>query len=166
MSVSTARPANPQHPSGNPHRVRVVGSHVARGIFILIGLGPLFPVLFHDLPVLGTVAHWFDSWFEFQCHRDEARSLHLLGQPLPVCSRCLGIYSGLGLGALVLKPELSSVWLRIWVGSAAFVMILDVATEVMNMRPPFWPLRLFTGVLLAYPVAVAVVQAIRADDAS
>ena len=82
---------------------------------------------------------------------------------LPVCFRCFGIYAGLGLGALVLRPRLG-VWpLRIWVGLAALGMILDVASEHWGLRPEWGPLRLATGVLLAYPVGVALVWSARGE---
>ncbi|MEZ4225285.1 MAG: DUF2085 domain-containing protein [Polyangiaceae bacterium] len=136
---------------------------VARGVLILVGVGPLMPQLTRGLPGLSWLGGAFDAWFAFQCHREPARSLSFLGEILPVCSRCLGIYLGLGLGALILWPKLK-VWpLRIWVGFAALVMVLDVATETLGMRPEWTPLRLVTGLLLAYPVSGAVVRAARGE---
>ncbi len=136
-------------------------SHVARALLVLVGISPFLPRLVGDVPVLGAVAHAFEAWFAFQCYRDPARTQHFLGELLPVCTRCLGIYLGLGLGALILRPRLS-VWpLRIWVGLGAVFMLLDVATEFLDMRPAWAPLRLATGLFLAYPVGTAVVLALR-----
>jgi len=39
------------------------------------------------------------------CHQIPSRSFHILGQPLAVCARCLGIYLGF-LGGIVLYPFL------------------------------------------------------------
>ncbi|MCA9628189.1 MAG: DUF2085 domain-containing protein [Myxococcales bacterium] len=129
---------------------------VARGGLIVIGFSPLWVWAVSDVPLLHWLGVPFDAWFSYQCHREPERSFQLLGRFLPVCNRCLGIYLGLGLGALFMRPKLS-VWpLRLWVGFAAAAMILDVWTEALSMRPPNSLVRLFTGILLAYPVAVAV----------
>lgn len=143
-------------------RARLLAT-VVRGLLVLIGLGPFLPGLFGDLPVLGAVGHALDGWFAFQCHREAARSFGVLGHLLPVCSRCFGIYFGLGLGALVLRPRLGATALRLWVGFAVVVMLLDVATEALGMRREWAPLRVVTGLLLSYPVGIALVLAVRGD---
>ena len=132
-----------------------------RAALIVIGISPFLPRLLGDVPLLGVIGRLFGAWFAFQCHRDAARTLALLGEPMSVCVRCLGIYLGLGLGALVLHPRLS-VWpLRLWVGSAALAMVLDVVTEGLELRPDLWIVRLLTGLALAYPVGSAIVWALR-----
>jgi uncharacterized membrane protein len=132
-----------------------------RGLLLLLGVLPLLPRLFAPIPGLGFLAEGIEAWFLFQCHREPSRSLLLLGEILPVCTRCAGIYFGLGLGALFVRPKLD-VWpLRIWVAVAALLMVLDVATELVGLRPESPVLRLFSGVLLAYPVAVVLVLATR-----
>lgn len=133
---------------------------LVRALLLVVGVSPLLPGLFGVIG-LSPLSRPFDWWFEFQCHRESARSLSLAGHVLPVCSRCFGIYSGLGLGALLLRPRLD-VWpLRIWVGLAALVMLLDVATELLGMRPEWAPLRVATGIFLSYPVGVSLVWAAR-----
>lgn len=122
----------------------------------VIGFSPLWVWAVSDIPALSWLGAPFDAWFSYQCHREPERSLEFLGRLLPVCNRCLGIYLGLGLGAAFMRPKLS-VWpLRLWVGFAAAAMILDVWTESLGMRPESATVRLLTGMLLAYPVAVAV----------
>src|SRR4051812_34262892 len=37
----------------------------------------------------------------FICHQRPERSFHLVGVQLPVCARCLGLYAGAAIGALV-----------------------------------------------------------------
>lgn len=132
-----------------------------RAALIVVGSAPLWTALLHDVPLASALTRPFDAWFAFQCHRELGRSLFLNGNPLPVCARCSGIYFGLGLGALVLRPRLSVVAARVWVGTAALIMVLDVLTEALAMRPEWAPLRLVTGLLLGYPVGVLLVNAVR-----
>jgi uncharacterized membrane protein len=122
------------------------------------------PRLLEGVPALEWIGRAFAGWFAFQCHRDPERTLSVAGQLLPVCMRCLGIYVGLGLGALVMRPKLDTWPLRIWVGIASVFMILDVITELFALRPAWAPLRLFTGLFLAYPVGAALVRAVREGD--
>jgi uncharacterized membrane protein len=139
---------------------RLLGPGV-RAALLLVGLSPFLPLLVGKVPVLHWLSDAVSAWFAFQCHRDPARSLTLLAHTLPVCSRCFGIYVGLGLGALFLRPRLG-VWpLRIWVAVAAVLMVVDVWTESLGLRPPSLWLRTLTGVLLAYPVGDALVWAAR-----
>lgn len=134
---------------------------VVRVALVVVGLGPLLVPLLAHVPVLRYVSAAFDAWFQFQCHREAARSLSLFGHVLPVCSRCFGIYAGLGLGALVLRPRLD-VWpLRIWVGVGALAMILDVVTENLGMHGESAAFRFATGAFLSFPVGVALVWACR-----
>jgi uncharacterized membrane protein len=142
---------------------KVLGG-IARALFVVIGVSPFLPLLLGGMPLLGALGELFESWFAFQCHREPERSLAVFGYVLPVCSRCTGIYWGLGLGALVLRPRLGPWPLRIWVGLAALVMVLDVWTELLGMRPASAWLRVLTGALLAYPVSVAVVWTCREID--
>ncbi len=139
---------------------RLLGPGV-RAALLLVGISPLLPLLVGKLPVVHWLSDAVSAWFEFQCHRDPGRSLTFWAHTLPVCSRCFGIYVGLGLGALFLRPRLG-VWpLRIWVFVAAAVMVGDVFTESLGLRPPSLWLRTLTGVLLAYPVGNALVWAAR-----
>ena len=132
-----------------------------RAVLILDGVGPFVPPLVTGIPGLELGGRLLEAWFGFQCHRDPARSLALLGHALPVCARCLGIYSGLGLGGLVAWPRLRAAALRIWVLGAALVMVLDVLAEGLGLHPEWRAVRIVTGVLLAYPVGTALVHAAR-----
>lgn len=137
----------------------------ARAALIAFGFSPLAAAALRDLPLFGRISDVADVWFTFQCQRDAARGLSFL-PALPVCSRCFGIYLGLGLGAMLLRPELSPARLRLWVALAALAMGLDVATELFEMRPPSAALRFATGLFLAYPVGAALVRALRPPEAS
>jgi uncharacterized membrane protein len=145
---------------------RVVGPVLGRAVriaLLFVGIAPFLPMFLSSVPGLSLIASAVDSWFQFQCHREDPRSFHIVGRVVPVCARCFGIYLGLGLGALVLRPRLSTWPLRIWVGAAALVMVLDVWTELLGMRPESAWLRLFTGILLSYPVGAALVIAARGE---
>jgi uncharacterized membrane protein len=143
----------------SPTRRRL--AHAVRVSLVTVGLFPFIPPLLSHVPVLDAVAKLVDVWLAFQCQRDSARSLAPFGVTMAACARCSGIYFGVGLGALIARPALAAWPLRIWVAVAALVMLLDVATEALGMRPAWAPLRLLTGIALAYPVSVALVLAAR-----
>ena len=137
-----------------------------RVALIAVGSAPFWvPPLAHTTG-FAWLARPFEAWFALHCHREAGRTLVLGGLALPVCVRCTGIYVGLALGALIAKPALSPVHVRLWVGFAALVMILDVLTEALHMRPQWAPLRALTGSFLAYPVATTLVNAARARSAA
>ena len=134
---------------------------LVRALLILAGVSPWLPSLLSELPVVGHLGTLVEAWFGFQCHRDPARALTIGGLALPVCARCFGIYTGLGLGALVLYPHLAPKFVRVWLFGAIVIMLLDVATELLDMRPPSAALRLGTGLILAWPIGVALVDSAR-----
>jgi uncharacterized membrane protein len=135
---------------------------VLRVALVAVGSAPFWvPPLSHTLGY-AWLAQPFEAWFALHCHRDAERTLVLGSLALPVCVRCTGIYVGLAVGALIAKPALSPVHVRLWVGFAALIMILDVLTEALHMRPEWAPLRAVTGFFLAYPVAATLVNAARA----
>jgi uncharacterized membrane protein len=140
-------------------------ARAVRAALIAVGFSPFLTAWARELPVLGVLARASDAWFAFQCERDAAR---LLAWPphLPVCSRCLGIYMGLGLGAALVRPRLSPRALAVWAAFGALAMALDVASETLGLRPPWAPLRLATGLALAYPVSVAVISVLGAGEAA
>ena len=124
----------------------------ARVLLVLGGLSPFAPAL---LAAVGAthLAAALDAWFHFQCERDPRRMLAAGA----VCARCLGLYVGLGAGALFARPRLGGRRLELWLGVAVFLMLLDVGSEWLGWRAAWAPLRLATGLLLGYPAGVAVV---------
>jgi uncharacterized membrane protein len=125
-------------------------------------MAPLLPALLDRLGVLSGVRSVLDAWFALQCERDPARMLGVGA----VCARCLGIYSGLGLGALIARPRVRSPWLELWLGVAALAMLADVESEAFGLRRAMAPLRLATGLFLAYPAALSVVRAVSSSGAA
>ena len=83
-----------------------------RALLVTIGISPFLPWLLRDVPGLGYIGQAIDAWFSFQCHRDPARSLPWLGGSLPVCSRCFGVYAGLGLRWVREKGASQEDWAR------------------------------------------------------
>jgi uncharacterized membrane protein len=144
---------------GNVLRVIPPGVRLA---LVLLGVAPFLPRLLAGIPLLEWVGDGCDAWFAFQCHRESGRSPQLFGAVMPVCARCFGIYFGLGLGALILRPRLTAWPLRIWVALAGLLMVGDVVTEHLGLRPAWSTVRLLSGVLLSYPVGSALVWSARA----
>ena len=136
-------------------RVRAGLGRAARALLVFGGVAPFLPALLESVPGLDALGRVLDTWFSFQCHRDEARSLVASA----VCARCVGIYIGLALGALALRPKLPPRQHLAWVLVATALLVADVLTEAFGWRPPWAPLRFVTGFSLAYPVGVSIVSA-------
>jgi uncharacterized membrane protein len=96
-----------------------------------------------------------DGWFEGFCHRIPERSLRLGDELMPLCSRCLGISTGAGLGLLIGKPYGGLRALRIWVSLAAAFLFVELTTQDLGWHPVFHPTRLLSGFLVAYPLGAA-----------
>jgi uncharacterized membrane protein len=138
-------------------RVRAGLGGAVRVLLVFGGVAPFLPALFEGVPGLAAFGRVLDAWFSFQCHRDEARSLVTSA----VCARCLGIYVGLALGALVVRPRLPPRKHLAWVAVTAALLVLDVLSEALGWRPAWAPLRLVTGFSLAYPVGVSIAGALQ-----
>jgi uncharacterized membrane protein len=122
-----------------------------RAALVVVGLTPFLPPLLERHAP--GVANALDAWFRFQCERDPARMLRIGA----VCARCLGLYAGLGAGALIARPRWRSPRLELWLAVAVLAMLVDVGSEWLDWRPAWAWLRLATGLALGYPAGVAVV---------
>ena len=95
--------------------------------------------------------------FSFVCHQIPERSFHLAGHQFAVCSRCMGLYSGFAVAALVypLARSLkrtdtpSTIWLML----AAAPLAIDFALGYFSIWANTHLSRFLTGALLG---AVAV----------
>ena len=125
-------------------------------LLVFGGVAPFVPAWTEGIPGLAAVGRALDAWFSFQCHREEVRTFLTSA----VCARCLGIYVGLALGALIVRPRLAPKPHLLWMGVAAGVLVADVLSEAFGLRPPFAPLRFATGFALAYPAAASIVRAL------
>jgi uncharacterized membrane protein len=128
---------------------------IVRTLLVLVGLLPFLPGLLEGLPGLSVLGRWIDAWLELQCGRDPERMLAVGA----ACARCLGIYAGLGLGALVARPRVPVTTLLRFALAGLALLALDVGSEALLGRPAWAPLRVATGLAFAYPVGVLVVRA-------
>ena len=93
------------------------------------------------------------------CHQIPERSFHLFGVALPVCHRCLGLYTGLTVGLLAL-PSLP--WLRHWLLETprrVLFFFLPMAIDVF-LIPNTYLTRYLTGFIAAFPVALLMWAAV------
>ena len=136
---------------------------VARATFIAVGLFPwILPLLRAWLP-LGAVGAGLDSAFVTMCHRLPERTLTLAGVPMPLCSRCAGIFAGVALGALTVWPQLSArSWRRV-ITATVGAMVVDVATQDLGFHPVWHATRLASGFAFGYALAAACVIALRRE---
>lgn len=90
---------------GRPHQLRVVLTMVALGWVALIVLTPQWTRPGAGLATDGgaTVAALVRMAGAQVCHQRPERSLHLHGQPLPVCGRCTGLYVSGAIGLLAVS---------------------------------------------------------------
>lgn len=123
---------------------------------------PWLTCLLANSPPLTSLSDALRMLYSLQCHQREARSFACAGQLLPVCARCLGIYAGLGFAAMVGRPRLRTGAFKTWLLVGALTLALDVATELVKLRPPSAGFRAFTGALLAYGIGLSILQALEA----
>lgn len=126
--------------------LRIIGALLA----ILPFLPPLLKLAGKD-----ALGERMDGWFEGFCHRLPERSLSIGDEIMPLCSRCLGISTGAGLGLLIGKPFWGIRELRISVSLAAAFLFLELTTQDLGWHPVFHPTRLLSGFLVAYPLGAA-----------
>lgn len=98
----------------------------------------------------------FDLPFRVLCHRIPERVLSIAGTPLPLCSRCLGIWVGASLSAAVAWPVLPLRALRVVLPVAMALMGIEVLTQDLGLHPVFHPTRLLSGLLISVPLGGAI----------
>jgi uncharacterized membrane protein len=109
------------------------------------------------------------EFFNRICHQLDARSFHLLGHPLAVCSRCASIYFAFLFGVMVypLLRSLESPILppRFWLVIAITPMVLDVVADMAGIHEATNMTRAFTGTLfgliIPYFIIPAAIEAVR-----
>lgn len=132
----------------------------ARASFVLVGTMPWWLPLARAYLPLGPVGQVFDLLFVVLCHRLPERTIDLGGVAMPLCSRCAGIFTGLGLGALIAWPRPTLRTTRYAVVIAGLIMLLDVVAQDLGWHPMWHATRLGTGALLGYVLSCALVAAI------
>jgi uncharacterized membrane protein len=98
--------------------------------------------------------------FSKLCHQIPERAFHVVGHPLAVCARCLGLYTGLAAGILFfpLMRSLRSTRppARIWLFIAAVPTAIDFALGFLGVWQNTHLSRFVTGALLGAAAAVFI----------
>ncbi len=136
---------------------------VARLAFVLVGAAPFALTLLAKTLPAGALRELVKLPFALVCHQRLERTLELAGAPMPVCSRCAGIFAGLALGAVALWPRLSLRAARLALFGAGAAMALDVALQDLGLHPLWHATRLATGFALGGLGAAALFSAIRRE---
>jgi uncharacterized membrane protein len=97
-----------------------------------------------------------DLPFHFLCHRMPERILSIDGVPMPMCSRCAGIWLGLSVSVVAAWPPVSIRVLRVVFPIALVLMAIEVFTQDMGWHPVFHPTRVLSGLLVSVPFGGAL----------
>lgn len=114
-------------------------------------------------PVLGAFGYTLAAFslaqfFSAVCHQDPARSFWILGAPVAVCTRCLGIYLGATAGAWLRasRPQILSA-----LAVVVALSLADYAAEAAGLHGS-WPwVRFALGTLLGTGLGALVAASIR-----
>lgn len=104
----------------------------------------------------GLVWTAMDLPFRLMCHRIPERVISLAGTPMPLCSRCAGLWLGASISAALGWPVLPLRALRIVLPAALALMAIEVVTQDLGLHPVFHPTRLLSGLLVAVPLGGAI----------
>jgi uncharacterized membrane protein len=126
--------------------------------FTTLALLPWITVLLRLHPLTQPASLLLERLYGLQCHQRLDRTFAVLGEPLPVCARCSGVYLGLGLAVWVGRPRLRLDALKAWMLAAGLVLVADVASEAVGLRPASALFRAFTGAAFAYGIGLVVWQ--------
>src|SRR5271165_1666100 len=108
---------------------------------VALALAPLAaPLLAANHPLTALLIR---NFFSSLCHQDPTRSFVVDGSPVAVCVRCLGIYWGAGVGAL-LRLRMA----RPLLVGALVLNVVDVTTGVLGWHGNMPITRFFLGMLV------------------
>ena len=110
---------------------------------LALALAPLAaPLLAATHPVATLLIRGF---FSRVCHQDPARSFMIEGSPVAVCVRCLGIYLGTAMGALLRLRRTPAAGLLV---VALLLNLFDVAAAMLQWHGNLPYARVGLGLLL------------------
>lgn len=97
---------------------------------------------------------------KFLCHQIPDRCFKLNGKPLPICSRCTGIYAGIILGFLTNFFE-PLVWINSFYPALIFtILLIPIGIDGTGQLLGFWksnnPRRFLTGFLAGVPAGATI----------
>jgi uncharacterized membrane protein len=120
----------------------------AKASFACIALVFALAILLHDRGPLGLA---FDLPFQLLCHRLPERVLSLGGVPMPLCSRCTGLWLGLSASVVLGRPAFALGTLRVIVALAMAFLLGEVALQDLGLRPLSHATRVLSGLLVSVP---------------
>ena len=100
--------------------------------------------------LIALAIFWF---FSPVCHQDRARSFWILGAPVAVCARCLGIYLGAALGAWIPAQRRTLLFA---LATAATANLVDWVTEAAGLHANWISVRFELGLLLGGAIGALV----------
>jgi uncharacterized membrane protein len=108
----------------------------------------------------GMISRGLYRFFHTICHQFDGRSLHLVGHPLGVCSRCTAIYGSFLVGILVFpwirgvrNIPLQTRWILL---AAALPMLIDVVLGHLGIYEPSNTYRIATGSVFGFLAALVI----------
>jgi uncharacterized membrane protein len=104
----------------------------------------------------GFLASALDWPFQLVCSRAPGRVLAIAGAPMPLCSRCAGLWLGASVSAALAWPALPPRALQVTAAVACALMLAEVVTQDLGLHPVFHPTRLGSGLLLSVPFGGAL----------
>lgn len=93
------------------------------------------------------------------CHRHPDRCIHINGEPLPICARCMSIILGFLFIPILFMIQIRVAW---WLGVLCQIpMLTDGFTQKWSWRESTQFLRILTGLLSGCGLSIGVVDASR-----
>lgn len=129
-----------------------------RGLyFLVLMLGFLIVIVALGGGLFNQGSPWYMQWqhklFLHLCHQIPERSFWFNGQPMAVCSRCIGIYSAFAAGWMIL-PLSSQLNFKIGFSSKKLVLaaILINFIDIIGSTVGFWENTLLSRAVLGATV--------------
>jgi uncharacterized membrane protein len=107
--------------------------------WILFGLAVLLTIVWLTLTPDGLLGKAHAVGYSV-CHQISARSFRILGQTMPLCARCSGMFAGAMLGLVYQiaqgrKGKMPPVWVMVILGLMALAWVLDGANSFTMLIP-------------------------------
>ena len=130
---------------------------IITGLIVLVWVGSIVAA-----PILDSSPIY--TFFSYICHQIPERSLHLAGDPMAVCSRCLGVYVGLllGIGLYPLWRPIDETEpvSRVWLFLSLVPITIDWSLTVFGIWENTHVTRLLTGAILGAACATFIMPAL------
>lgn len=116
------------------------------------------------LKIHSSLAPFIHLSFSFVCHQKEERCFFINDVPLPVCSRCTGIYTGFLAGVFffpILRRSLPLRWFHLPL--SAFPIGLEIMTEKIGIWSQNWG-RFFSSILFGFFLSYFSLWSLRENE--